>query len=432
MKHLMLFCVLVWGLLSGITAQEDGSDDERLQSTYFYTYPASTGNRVVMGRGTFPNVRAVDLTLAGTPVWLVGAPLPDGLFTWIVALENGDIQGTFPDGSTGLSLSAALSEIVSAGTPPVFTLNEIGAFPEENIPADASPLTHPTYTDTRSVYVAADGAVVLRDTLADEELLRLPFGALPDARLVLNSDQTQAAVIVGATNTRYVHDVLGDDLEGAALMVLDLETGSVPTIIDLPGDEVFEGIAPIWADVDEDGTDDLITTVSSSGSGAQLRVYRAADGSLLASGEAIGQSNRWRHQLAWGAFGPNGENELVEVLTPHLGGVVGFYRYNGTATLERVAELPGYTSHIIGTRNLDMAVAGDFNGDGQPEIVLPDQARGRIAGLQRGAEGTVREVWTLPLEGTAVTNLAAITLEDGRLALAVGLAEGRLRAWLPS
>ncbi len=33
--------------------------------------------------------------------------------------------------------------------------------------------------------------------------------------------------------------------------------------------------------------------------------------------------------------------------------------------LRTVAQVPDYTSHVIRTRNLDMAAAGDFYGDGQ-------------------------------------------------------------------
>jgi hypothetical protein len=273
---------------------------------------------------------------------------------------------------------------------------------------------------------------LLDDELA--EITRLPLGALPDARIVLNAEG-MAAIYVGATNERYEHGIMGDDLEGAALMILDPVTGSVPTIIDLAGDEVFEGMSPIWADVNGDGVEDLITTVSSEANGAQIRVYRATDGSLMASGPAIGQGGRWRHQLAWGAFGPNGENELVEVLTPHIGGVVGFYRYDGADTFNIVATLEGYTSHVIETRNLDMAVAGDFNGDGQPEIVIPDQTRTTIAGIRHASDDSVAVIWELPLDGTLITNLSAIELENGQLALAVGVlgddGESFLRVWSP-
>lgn len=432
---LIVMCLLVFPAIA-----QDNEDVLVLQ--HFYTYHQATGNRFVEGQGTFPDVQTHDLELGGMPVWLVAAA-PSGSTaagdfmafppTWAVALDDGGLQGTFQDIDGSVIVSPVLESALPPGMPPVFVVNEFGAFPQQELPFALSPLTHAVYIANRTLYVSENNNVVLLDETG-EQIASLPFNALPDARIVLNADQSQAAVYVGATNERYVHGILGDDLEGAALIIANVEDLSVPTIIDLPDDDVFEGLSPIWADVDSDGTEDLITTVSSPEGGSQIRVYHATDGSLLASGPAIGQSERWRHQLAWGAFGPNGENELVEVLTPHIGGIVGFYRYNGTDALEIVATLPGYTSHVIESRNLDMAVAGDFDGDGQPEIVLPNQNLTRIAGLAHTAEGEVQEVWTLPLDGTLITNLAAVTLPDGRIGLAAGVnldGAGYLRVWLP-
>jgi hypothetical protein len=76
-----------------------------------------------------------------------------------------------------------------------------------------------------------------------------------------------------------------------------------------------------------------------------------------------------------------------------------------------------------------MAVAGDFNGDGQLEIVVADQSRQTINGLQHTTDG-VEPVWSLPLAGRLTTNLAAVTLPDGRLGLAAGTEEGRIHVWL--
>jgi hypothetical protein len=201
----------------------------------------------------------------------------------------------------------------------------------------------------------------------------------------------------------------------------------------LDGENVFEGVAPMWADVNEDGIEDLITTVSNSTQGSQIRVY-LFDGEKF-TGEinspAIGQGGRWWHQIAWGPFGPGGEMELATVRSPHVDGTVQFLRLNReTNTLDVAAELAGFTSHVIGTNNLDMAVAGDFNGDGQPELVVPSVDRTAIAGVQHNAEGA-QVVWSQPMGGRLVTNLAPATLPDGALALAGGLEAGLLRLWLP-
>ena len=62
---------------------------------------------------------------------------------------------------------------------------------------------------------------------------------------------------------------------------------------------------------------------------------------------------------------------LAEVLTPHIGGIVGFYRMDGDP-LNLVAQQDGVTSHPVFSRNLDMGLAGNLDGDGQPEFVVFD------------------------------------------------------------
>jgi hypothetical protein len=199
-----------------------------------------------------------------------------------------------------------------------------------------------------------------------------------------------------------------------------IETNPVPRImqtITIDEPHVIEGIAPLWVDLDGDGRREIIVTQSAFGEGAQIIVY-AEDGTVLGHGPAIGQSYRWRHQLAVAPFAVDGGLELAAVLTPHIGGVVEFYRWQAGA-LTIVAQQGGYTSHVLGSRNLDMAVAGDFDGDSQPEVLLPDQVRRQLGGVHRTAEGAAVP-YTVPIGGQLVTNVAAVTLADGRIAVGVG------------
>ena len=55
-----------------------------------YTYQRADGNRVVAGVGAFPDARPLDVSLSGTPQWVVAAPLPKGKGSiWAVALNDG-------------------------------------------------------------------------------------------------------------------------------------------------------------------------------------------------------------------------------------------------------------------------------------------------------------------------------------------------------
>jgi len=149
----------------------------------------------------------------------------------------------------------------------------------------------------------------------------------------------------------------------------------------------------------------------------------------LASGPPIGQGYRWRYQLMVAEFGLAGELELAVVRTPHIGGVVEFYRLNGD-TLEIVAQISGFSTHTIGSRNLENALAGDFNGDGQIELVLPDQSHTNLIALQRSANG-VAPVWNVPMGAVHTSNLASVNLPTGGIAIGVGIEHKMLRIWHP-
>lgn len=79
----------------------------------------------------------------------------------------------------------------------------------------------------------------------------------------------------------------------------------------------------------------------------------------------------------------------MDALTPHIGGEVEFYRLRGDQ-LEIVAQVPSYTSHVLGTHNLDMATAVEIDGDGRLELLLPNQARTELGWGLSGAPQTER------------------------------------------
>ena len=106
-----------------------------------------------------------------------------------------------------------------------------------------------------------------------------------------------------------------------------------------------------------------------------------------------------------------------------------FFQIKGEEIV-KVAELPGFTSHVIYTRNLDLALAADVDGDGKVELLLPDQSLSSLAAIQR-TRGGAEVAWEIDLAGSLSTNIGAVEFADGRLSLAVGLSSGDLRVWLP-
>lgn len=221
--------------------------------------------------------------------------------------------------------------------------------------------------------------------------------------------------------------MLGDDIEATVISLVETKPKpQLVTTISITAGQVIEGIAPIWVDLNGDEERDIVVTLSDAGRGAQLVVFDD-EGEMIAASEPIGQGFRWRHQIAVASFGPEGEMEVADVLTPHLGGVVEFFQVEGDS-LEIQAQIEGYTSHLLGSRNLDMAAAGDFDGDGMIELLLPNQALSELGAIQR-LDGDAIVDWVLPLDGQLNTNVGATTLDDGSILVGIGRSDGVLRVW---
>ena len=77
-----------------------------------------------------------------------------------------------------------------------------------------------------------------------------------------------------------------------------------------------------------------------------------------------------------------------------------------------------------------MALAGDFDGDGSLEILLPNQERTHLAAIGRNARGAQR-LWQVDLGGQMTTNLTAAVLADSKMLVGAAHAGQRLRIWGP-
>jgi hypothetical protein len=385
------------------------------------THQQLDGNRLAAGSGGLP-AKPLDIPLTGSPLWVVAAPLSDSS-VWVVALADGRVQAF-------QIADRQVSEIVLnvAGLPPGMPPVLINAGNQVELLApmpEASAFTNPIrLEDGTQAYIDVDGdlRLVRQGTSA-----ALPVDALPDARIL--ADGGGHLLLLSCPTGIYSHGVLGDMLEASTITLVDTTQDPMSSrVIQIDPGDVIEGIAPIWVDLDGDGQREIIVTQSNTGTGARLVVYRE-DGSLFASGAPLGQGFRWRHQLAAGQFIPGGALEIAVIRTPHIGGVLEIYGLVGDR-LEIQAELSGFSSHQIGSRNLDSALGADFNGDGQVEIVIPDQSQTTLAGIQ-ALDDALQMVWEAPIGGKLTTNLAAVTMPDGWLGLGVGHENNTLRLWLP-
>ena len=392
-------------------------------TSYAYTYQQPGGNRYLPGRGNLPNAPTLDIELAGTPRWLVAAPLGAGSL-WVAVLEDGTTQAFLVQGAQAVETAITPKSLPSAG-PPLLAVAGDEPFLVAGPSDAASEFAHPVPLGDsgRLAFIESGGDLVLWQN--GSEAGRLAVNALPDARLLV--DGQQRVLLLTKPSSRYPHGITGDQLEATEITLLETRPSlKVVVTIAIPGQRVVEGISPIWADLNGNGQREIIVTISDSEQGAQIVVY-SESGEQLAAGPAVGQGNRWRHQLAVAPFGVDGEIELAEVLTPHIGGIAGFYRLDGDS-LNLVVQQGGVTSHSIGSRNLDMGLAGDLDGDGQPELVVFNQRFTEITAMRR-TQGGVELAWRTPVGGRAVTNLASVNLGGG-IALGVGREDGVLRIWL--
>lgn len=392
------------------------------EMVYGYTYGQASGNRVADGEGRIPERGPVEVQLSGTPDWVVGVPLERDT-AWVVAYGDGRVDTFRLNGESGqVEPWLTAPDRLPPGAPPAVAVDgdqiELLTAPD----GEGSPLTHPVRTEAGLLGVSTDGTLFIEPGEVPSPRV------LPDARIVEN-DGGSVAVLSSPTR-RYVHGVIGDDLEAGSISVLRPGGGGYQLSAEIQPESggVFEGISPLWFRPAPGEEELLAVTESVESVGSRISVYDP-DGTLVAAGPFIGTPQKWRHLVAAGPFGPDGEVEIVAMRTPHVGGMTEFYRLDRKqGTLKVAATGKGYPSHTIYSRNLDAVRAGDFDNDGAWELVAPDASYTGLVAV-RHTESGVEPVWTLPLNGSLATNLATATDKDGRVALAAGTLDGTLRIW---
>jgi FG-GAP-like repeat len=173
--------------------------------------------------------------------------------------------------------------------------------------------------------------------------------------------QTITSARYAEPTDRYDHGILGDDLEWGAL-VLTFRNGS-KTTLRLPDTRVFEDIEPRIADVDGDGSPEVIVIETDMSRGASLAIYDAK-GKRTAT-PYIGRSHRWLAPLGAADLDGDGIVEVAYIDRPHLAKTLRIWRYQNDK-LVPVAELAGLTNHQIGQ---DFILGGIRDCGQGPEII---------------------------------------------------------------
>jgi hypothetical protein len=255
----------------------------------------------------------------------------------------------------------------------------------------------------------------------------IPHGA------VASGDNDIKKAWLAEPTSRYRHDVLGDAVEGLALVVETVDGRRVT--VRLEDGSVFEDTTPRLADIDGDGRDEVWTVRSNEDSGARIEAYQLAgvgeaSGPQLVrrySGPAIGQGFRWLNPVGVADLDGDGQREIVWVQTPHLRGLLMAARPHGQQ-LDVVAVAPGYSNRSIGSSRLDLAALADVDARPGAEVVVPDLTHRRLAVVQLQGERWVVLYRSEP--GQRVRGGLRVVRDDGRW-VASYLTDGDERVIVP-
>lgn len=267
-------------------------------------------------------------------------------------------------------------------------------------------------------------ALCARDVSGNRPEPFVPKGAIPDAEVATGKRGVLAAWLAAPTK-RYAHGVLGDAIEAGALVAMNAAKRRYR--LELAPDSVFEDRLVRLADLDGDGTDELIAVRAYLDRGAALAVMKLSrlGVEIKAETPAIGIPNRWLNPAGIADYDGDGRPEIAIVVTPHIGGTLEFWEYRN-GRMVREMQLKGFSNHAIGSRVQEMSATADFDGDGIADLALPDNSRSiiRIISL---AGGQAAEIKRIRMPGEIVTEILALKLKGAtRPVLLAGLATGKL------
>lgn len=199
------------------------------------------------------------------------------------------------------------------------------------------------------------------------------YGILSGSRVAYGQKDIVAAYLVQPT-AQYRHGALGDRIEADGVEVRD-RSGKAFTYLERR-EAVIEDIMPRLIDIDNDGRDEVIVVRSFIDYGSALAILGLRDGKLdfIAQSPAVGVPMRWMNPVGFADFDGDKKLEAVAVMMPHEVGILSLFKLQDGALIP-IATANGFSNHVFGTQEPDLGAVVDMNGDGRPDIVVPDFER---------------------------------------------------------
>lgn len=281
--------------------------------------------------------------------------------------------------------------------------------------SDASPMSSPKDTKYGQIYIDKRGSLHIGGRT-------LMLNATYDNEVAVSGNY---AVVLIKPTKEYSHDVLGDSTESKGFAVVDLNEKEVIAIKDVSYMGVIEQKGVLLADIDDDGVIEITATISNSSVGASV-VSFGLDGRVKYVSGSIGRGFRWRHVFGAADFGDF--IGIVNVVTPHIGGTLELLTPENN-NLVRKTYKRSYSSHSIGSANLGMGLIADTDGDGKPEILVPDTSKRNIQVVAIN-DGKAEKSGEINFSGKLSTEITAVRKGDNLSAVIFGTDAGELNIYL--
>lgn len=364
-----------------------------------------TGNKIINGNSLLTDSIITIIQMPSTVEWMIGDPFKprfvvgtsNGVF--IVSKDSNKEEFIEPK-------SSAYPVVQFIGTG--ISIKKVVGAP---LSASPIPVTEGGYL---YLYSLLNGDLVLSHENGTE-YHKISINAIPLA--IISTDTTgRFAVYTGATP--------GDPVAtGLCIFSIYFDGFGFPSIrvidnVTLSSGENYDGLYPVWADVNKDGNKDLVTAVHNS-EGSKIVVYNFE--TRLVCQSSIDQRGSWRIPLLVFQHSTK-QNFLVVALNPDSNATIEIYQCDDKTQqlLLLKKSLPQYFISA-GNTIVETILAGDFDSDGVYEILVLDGQKTKIVALGVDDTPEIKPIWslTLPIYNVS-SNFAVSNTENGLSHLAFG------------